>query len=351
MAPLRRAPAAPYVYRRRRLTGEILILLMISALAVCAVCTLGTAKLSFSDIFAVLRARLHGVAAENRTADIILLSIRLPRALLSYIVGAALAVSGACMQGVFKNPMAEPGLLGVSAGAAIGAAFAMILELESTFLGFGVIPVCAFIGGTLAVLLVLGISRTGGRTSTIALLLSGIAVSAFLSAMLTGLLTLNRDKMETVYLWTMGSFTASSWDKVGLALPVTILGTVLLRLLARELNAMQMGEAEARLLGVSVERLRALALGIATLVTATAVSLSGVIGFVGLMAPHAVRALSGPDHRSLIPLSALAGGLFLLFADTLARTIIMPMEMPVGVVTSFFGGPFFLILLKRSRAY
>ena len=344
-------PTATYVFRRRRVAAEIAALALISILALCAACTLGVAKLSIPQILGVLGDHLTGRAVSDAKAGKILLGLRLPRALLSYIVGAALAVSGTAMQGVFQNPMAEPGLLGVSSGAAVGAAVAMIFELQTTALGFGAVALCAFVGGTLTVLLVLGIARTRGRASTLSLLLSGIAVSSFLSAVLAGMLTLNHDKIEVVYRWTMGSFTASSWNKVFLAFPVTLLGTLLLRVLARELNALQMGETEARLLGVSAGRLRALTLAVSTLVTAAAVSLSGVIGFVGLMAPHAVRALSGPDHRSLIPLSALAGGLVLLIADTLARTVMPPIELPVGVVTSFFGGPFFLILLRRANRH
>ena len=351
MTEFNRTQQAPYVLRRRRLALGILALAALSALAIGVCCTVGTANLSLSEIAGILSSKLRGVEPENRSAAIILLGIRLPRVLLSYIVGAALAVSGACMQGIFKNPMAEPGLLGVSSGAALGAAFAMVSGLQATFLGFGAIPLFAFAGGIVAVLLVMSIARTNGRGSTVALLLSGVAVSSFLSAVLAAVLALNHEKMESVYLWTMGSFTASSWDKVRTALPVVLAGSALLRMLARDLNAMQMGREEARMLGVPVERVRLAALVISTLVTATAVSLSGVIGFVGLMAPHAVRAVNGPDHRSLIPLSALTGGLFLLLADTLARTMASPLELPVGVVTSLFGGPFFLILLKRSRGY
>ncbi len=351
MTILRKNTVAPYVFRRRRLIWTMLALVLFSVAAIFFCCTLGTADLSLSDIFSVLRAKINGLEPADRTAGLILFSIRLPRALLAYIVGATLAVSGACMQGMFKNPMAEPGLLGVSSGAAVGAAAAMIFGLQTTFLGFGAVSIFAFLGGLLAVLLVMSLSRSRGRTSTIALLLSGTAVSSFLSALLSGLLTMNHEKMESVYLWTMGSFTTATWEKILTALPVTVIGTLLLCAFARDLNAMQMGESEARMLGVSVEKIRAISLAISTLMTATVVSLSGVIGFIGLMAPHAVRAVTGPDHRSLIPLSAFTGGLFLLFADTLARTIAAPLELPVGVVTSLFGGPFFLILLRRSKEY
>ena len=348
MTHSRRNSRAPYVKRRRKILRAILALALLSLLAMLLACTLGAASLSLSELLEAIADRLFGVVARNRSTEIILFSFRLPRVLLAFIVGAALAVSGASLQGIFKNPMADPGLLGVSSGAAVGAALAMILEVQSSALGFGAVSIFAFVGGTLAVLLVLGIARTRGRASTLALLLSGIAVSSFLSAVLAGMLAFHHDKIETVYSWTMGSFTTANWQKVAIAAPLTLAGTLFLRLLARDLNAMQMGETEARLLGVSVEVTRALALAAATLVTAAAVSLSGVIGFVGLMVPHAVRAISGPDHRSLIPLSALTGGLFLLLVDTLARTIAPPQELPVGVVTSFFGGPFFLLLLKRT---
>lgn len=336
-----------YVRQRGRLLRACILLAALSLGAVILCCALGSARLTLSDMLSAVSARITGKTAINPTAEIILFGIRLPRVLLSYAVGAALAVSGVLMQSVFRNPMAEPGLLGVSSGAALGAAIAMIFNLQLSKLGFSAVSICAFAGGTLAVLLVLGIAG-GERGSTTKLLLCGIALSSFLSALISGLLTFNHDKMESIYMWTMGSFSSASWTKLLPVTCVTVAGLFASLLLSRDLNALS-ADGNARLLGVNVQQTRLLALGLSTLMTATAVSMSGIIGFVGLMAPHAVRSLTGSDHRSLLPLSALAGGLFLLVADTISRTIFMPAELPVGVVTSLFGGPFFLMLIRRSR--
>ncbi|NLD58480.1 MAG: iron ABC transporter permease [Clostridiales bacterium] len=336
-----------YIHRRGQVVGACLLLAALSVAALFLCCAVGSARVAPSDLLETALAKLRGAPAPNPTAELILFGIRLPRALLSYAVGAALAVSGALMQGVFRNPMAEPGLLGVSSGAALGAAVAMVLNLQLSALGFSAVSLSAFAGGTLAVLLVLGISRAGRESATV-LLLSGVAVSAFLSAVIAGLLALNHDKMDTVYLWTMGSFASASFPKLRPVAAATALGLAASLCVARDLNALS-ADADARTLGVNAPVVRLFALGVATLLTAAAVSVSGVIGFVGLMAPHAVRSLTGADHRSLLPLSALAGGLFLLAADTLARTLFMPAELPVGAMTSLFGGPFFLLLIRRAR--
>lgn len=339
----------PYVERRGSLVWALIALVGLALVALMAACALGSARIPLDGVLSTAWAHLTGQPAMEESWSVILMKVRLPRALLAYVVGAALSVSGACMQGLFKNPMADPHILGVSSGAALGAALAMVLKWQSGFMGLGAVSLCAFAGGALSVLVVLSLSRVRGRMSTISLLLSGVAVSAFLSALLSGLMMLNRDKMEHIYLWTMGSFTAASWEKLAWAAPVTLVGALGLRLFARDLNALLMGEDEARTLGISVARVRLIVLGLCTLVTATAVSVSGVIGFVGLMVPHAVRMVVGPDHRAVIPVSLLAGGAYLLVMDTLARTIAMPTEIAVGVLTAAVGGPFFLYLLRRSR--
>lgn len=335
--------------RRVQTSAALLILGMLSVVALMVGCAVGSAAIPLDQVARTLMDRIMSREVQDETNALIIFGIRLPRALLSFSVGAALSVSGACMQGLFKNSMADPHILGVSSGAALGAALAMILGWQSTALGLGAVTLAAFMGGALSVVLVVNLARVRGRTSTISLLLAGVAVSAFLSALMSGLMLLNRDKLENVYLWTMGSFTSSSWNKVWCCLPVTVLGAIALRAYARDLNAMLMGEEEARSLGVAVERVRLVVLALCTVLTATAVSVSGVIGFVGLMVPHAVRMMVGPDHRSLIPVSVVAGGLYLLIIDTLARTVAMPIEIPVGVLTSVVGGPFFLYLMRKSR--
>lgn len=346
---MKKAADAPYILRRGRVAGAISFLGALSILLLLLCCALGSAGGAPNALWQALKEKLSGAPPSNRALSLILFEVRLPRCLTAYAVGAALSVSGVCMQGVFKNPMADPHLLGVSSGAALGAAAVMVFGLGAGLLGSGAIALGAFAGGVAAVLLVLFISRSNGRISTLGLLLSGIAVSTFLTALLSGLLMRNHEKLESVYLWTLGSFASAGWQKIGILAPVTVLGAAALRLFARDLNAMLMGEEEARTLGVSVARVRMAALGICTLLTATAVSFSGVIGFVGLMVPHAVRLIVGPDHRATLPVSFLSGGIYLMLMDTLARTLFMPVELPVGVLTALVGGPFFLILLKRAR--
>lgn len=338
--------SASYIRRRGFVARACVVLLLVSALALFFCLGVGSAGYALSDVWQSLAARLSGSSADA-TAELVLWRIRLPRSLLAYLVGAALAVSGVLMQGVFRNPMAEPGLLGVSSGAALGAAAAMLLGLQSSALGFSAVSVCAFAGGAAAVALVMFIARAG-RGSLTSLLLCGVAVSSFLSALLSGLLSINHEAMESVYMWTLGSFASANMRDV-LLVGAVLAGGLLLSLgLARDLNAISAG-SDARLLGVNAPRVRLAALLLSTLMTAAAVSVSGVIGFVGLTAPHVIRRLTGADHRSLLPLSALAGGLFLLLADALSRTLFAPAELPVGVTTSLFGGPFFLILIRRYR--
>ena len=223
-----------------------------------------------------------------------------------------------------------------------------MLGLETSGLGISALSLCAFGGAILAAAAVLALSRIDGRTGTASLLLAGIAMGAFLSALLSGLLALNREKADSVYLWTMGSFATATWGKIRLAAPVTALGCLTATLYARDLNVMLAGETDARTLGLDVRRTRALALLLSTLMTAVVVSMTGVIGFLGLMVPHVARLLAGPDHRRLLPACVLMGGIYLMCMDTLARSLFSS-EIPVGVLTSLVGGPFFLFMLRKSR--
>ena len=337
----------PYALRGPRFAAVAFALAALSALGLCLCISWGAVRMPLHELIAAVKAHLRAPGSGG-TAELIIFGIRLPRALMAYTVGMCLSLGGVTMQGIFKNPMAEPHILGVSSGAALGAAITLVFGLGSGFLGLGVMSVGALFGGAGAALLVLGLSG-GGRGSTTNLLLSGVAVGTFLTAMLSGLLMLNHDKMETVYTWTMGSFSAATMTKVQLILPVAIVGYIVIRCFARELNAMLMGESDARALGVNVGRVRILLLCVSTLMTATSVAMSGIIGFVGLMVPHAVGFIVGPDHRAVVPVSALLGGLYLMVMDTCARTLFAPVEMSVGVLTALLGGPFFLILLRRNR--
>ncbi|PWL42852.1 iron ABC transporter permease [Christensenella sp. MSJ-20] len=286
---------------------------------------------------------LNGVLGRGSAADnAIIQGLRLPRALLAYLVGACLAVAGALLQGVFINPMADPQILGVSAGAGLGAA---VVIAYGAFLGQIGVGVGAFIGGIVAVLTILFVTR-GGR-SAMSLILSGLALTSFLSAISFFIMVLNRNKMDQIMLWTMGGFTAVSWEKVLFLAPVAILGFFIALAFARNLNLISSGEEDAWHLGVDVERVRRSLLLLVAAMTAAAVSVSGMIGFVGLMVPHMVRILAGPDHRGLIPCSFCVGGVFLMLTDTLARVLAAPLEIPVGVITALLGTPFFIYLIKR----
>ncbi len=338
-----------FALRKKRLVGTGLILLCLCALALVAACFFGSAGYSFGQTIEVLKNALLRRPQENATAATIILHVRLPRAVLAFVVGAALSAAGACMQGVFQNPMADPGILGVSSGAALGATAALVFGWNVGALGMGAVTLSAFLCSLATVSLVTVLARRKGRMSTLALLLSGTAMSSFLTAFMNALMTLNHDKLENIIAWTMGSFGAATWPKVAWCLPPAAVGTAVCLLFSREMNVLLCGEDEAQSLGVNAGRVRLIVIAASTLTTAAAVSCCGIIGFVGLMVPHAMRFFTGPDLRVLLPFSMLAGGLYLMVMDTLARIIAAPRELPVGVLTAMVGGPFFLVLLRKSR--
>ncbi len=279
----------------------------------------------------------------------ILFGLRLPRIILAILVGAALAVTGVLFQGLFRNPLADPYILGTSSGAALGATIALFSDVNLKVLGLSVRPLFAFAGALLATILVYSLGRGRKRPAVAMMLLAGIAVSAFFAAVTSLLLFFRREEMGRIIFWQMGGFSYARWTEVKMMLPYLI-GTFLYsRSLAPELNLLLLGEEKAHQLGLAVVPFQHRIVFTASLLVAAAVSVSGPIGFVGMVAPHMVRLLLGPDHRFLLPVSALAGGLLLLVADTLARTLLSPTELPVGVLTSFIGGPFFLYLLHKNR--
>jgi len=277
----------------------------------------------------------------------IIMDIRLPRILLGVLVGCSLAVSGATMQGVFKNPMADPYIIGLSAGAAVGASVSTFLPLQQD-IGIYALPLLAFIGATLTVFLVYQIAKSRGRARVETLLLSGIAVGSFLAAVTSFLLYLSGQQFRFLFFWLLGGLWMASWKVVLIVFPIVSVGTVLLQLFARDLNAMLMGEEQATQLGIDVETVKKILLALTSLVAGTAVAFSGIIGFVGLIIPHIMRLRVGPNHSVLLPASTLAGGLFLTSVDTVARTIIAPTEIPVGVLTALCGAPFFAYLLRKG---
>lgn len=283
-------------------------------------------------------------------AGAVLMEIRLPRIASALLIGAALAVSGAAMQGLFRNPLADPGLIGVSAGAALAAT--LWLAFKTTLLpglsAAWVLPLAAFGGGALAALLALRLGQREGQTSVASLLLAGLSINAIALAGIGLLQQLTDDAtLRDITRWMLGSLGKSGWTEIAAATPLLLLPVILLPREGRALDALLLGEAEAGHLGVDVEALKRRVLLLAVLAVGASVALAGMIGFVGLLAPHLVRLLIGPGHRLLLPASALLGALLLLLADTLARTVAAPIELPVGALTALLGGPFFLWLLAR----
>jgi len=284
--------------------------------------------------------------------EAILLTLRLPRAVAAGVVGAALAVAGALFQGLLRNPLADPYVVGTSGGAALGAVLGMLLGAGLPFLGFTAVPVFAFVGALLATLLVIGLAGTAGRLPVVAVLLAGFVVSSLLAYGVSFLLVISERlqlQLPQVYSWLLGGIAVTGWRQVAVVGPVVGLGLVAALGLARSLNAFSLGEEGAARVGVEVERDKKRILALGALLSGAAVSLSGLVGFVGLIVPHLVRLLCGPDHRLLLPASALGGAAFLILADLLARTLLAPAELPIGILTALLGGPFFLWLLRRTR--
>ena len=286
----------------------------------------------------------------SASARLILFQVRLPRLAMCLLVGMALAASGTVMQGMFRNALADPYILGVSSGAGLGAAIAFAFELQKRALGMGPVVILAFLGGLVSVSMVYLLSLRQGKMSTTALLLSGVAVSSLFGALNMLVMRLNHDKIANIIFWSMGSLSNASWRTVLWVLPFVFLGVGILWVYAKDLDLLAQGEESALLLGVNVKRTRMVLMAVTALTTSAAVAASGIIGFVGLMVPHVARMIFGPGHKHLIPLGALLGAVFLLVMDTLARTLASPLELPVGLLTSLCGVPFFLVILRKQGA-
>jgi heme transport system permease protein len=274
--------------------------------------------------------------------------VRFPRVAMAALAGACLATAGALMQGVFGNPLAEPGVVGVSAGAAVAAATVIVFEL--TFAGTWTVAVCAFFGGLVTTMLVYVMSRDGGRTEVVTLVLTGIAINAMTSAALAFLMFLgDTQAREEIVFWTLGSLNGSRWEYVGVVAPMAAVGITAAVVLAPKLDLLALGDRAARHVGVDVERLRLTTIVVVAVLTAAAVAFCGIISFVGLVVPHLVRLVAGPGHRLLVPASALGGAVLLVFADLGARTLVAYADLPIGMLTALVGGPFFFWLIRRAR--
>ncbi len=331
--------ALPYVW-----TGFALI----AALTLSA--AIGAVSIPVIDVGKVLLSRLFPLAPSwPATYNTILFDIRLPRTALIALTGAALAGSGAAYQGLFRNPLADPYLIGVASGASLGAVIAMAVHWPSNLLSFSAVPIAAFVGALLAAAVVYSIARVGRTTPITTLILAGIAFSSFATALTTYLMLSSQGELRRAIMWMLGGFSLGGWSPVIAVLPYIAIGLIMLILLGRPLNVLQFGDDQARQMGLNVDRLKLVIIGAASLTTAAAVAFSGVIGFVGLAVPHLIRLIWGGDYRKLVPLSVIGGAAGLLFADIIARTAAAPQELPVGVVTALIGAPFFVWLLRRAK--
>lgn len=322
---------------------------------VIACSSIGAAGISFKDTGLILISLIPGL---NRFIDIsgldpqdivIISQIRLPRIFLSIFVGMALAAAGVIFQGLFRNPMADPFVIGVSAGAALGATIGLVFITGIGMLDISTTAVFALLGALGTTFLVYSIAKTRGKVSVVTLLLAGIALSAMLSAITYFIMIFKINDIAKVIFWIMGGLTSASWSKLIVLAPLVTVLVVICGFFMRDLNIISLGDRRAVQLGVQTEKVKKIMLVMASFIAAVAVSVSGIIGFVGLITPHILRLIVGPDHKILYPTSAIAGGIVLLLSDTIARTVLMPREIPVGIITSIIGVPFFLYLLVRSR--
>ncbi|TCM58346.1 iron complex transport system permease protein [Rhizobium sp. PP-F2F-G48] len=333
----------------------ILVLVIVTSFAFGASVMTGAADASVGNLLRWLTGTETAEAALSLRDRIIILDIRLPRAVLGLLVGAALAVSGAVMQGLFRNPLADPGLVGVSAGAGLGAVLTIVLGASVfgplfALVGIYALPVAAFLGALVTTFLLYRIATRGGQTSVATMLLAGVALAALAGAVTGVLIFVADDKqLRDLTFWGLGSLAGASWTKIAGAAPIILLSLAVVPFLARGLNALTLGEAAAFHMGVPVQRLKTVAVVTVAASTGAAVAVSGGIGFIGIVVPHVLRLLIGPDNRYLLPASALLGGTLLIVADMVARTIVPPAELPIGIITAFAGAPFFLWILLRGR--
>lgn len=312
--------------------------------------TIGSAEIHFLDAFRSLGGKLVGAPEIlPKTQAMILYSIRWPRVLLALTTGAALSMAGLTLQGLFRNPLADPYIVGISSGSAFGAAVAITTKVGSQYFGNLAVTGSAFLGAMAALWMVYRLGTEGRILRQGRVLLAGIAIGQLFSAGLSILMVFYSQQMDKVVYWTMGSLAGQPMQVVGLCAAIVVIGYAIIFHYRHEMNLILLGEDTANSMGVHTERVKRILLVTASLVTASVVSFTGIIGFVGLITPHIVRLLTGPDHRTLLPMSVMWGGIFLCWCDTLARTLASPLEIPIGIVTAIIGAPFFLWLLTHRE--
>ena len=336
-----------------RASQWLVIIMLLLALVVIMIfsVTQGSVKIPVAQVLEIIHAHLWGtqLSGIDEANNFIVLQVRLPRILLAAMVGSTLAVSGTAFQAIFRNPMADPYVMGVSSGAAFGATLGIVFGLGTSLFSMSAVSVMAFAGAIVTVFLVYELARTGGKVATMNILLAGIVVNAILSALISLIMILFHNDIDQIVIWTMGSLNAATWEQVKLLIIPMLLGSIWLMAQSRELNALLLGEEEAVNMGIPVDRIKRRVLVGVSFLAACAVSVSGIIGFVGLIVPHLFRLIFGSNHKLLIPASVLGGASFLLICDTVARSLVPNMEVPVGIVTAILGGPFFLILLQNHK--
>ena len=345
------APPIHFLRWRIRIYGIVGLFILLIAVVILAA-AIGSVNIPFSTTSSILISKLPLVEMTptwTSALETIIFEIRLPRVILAGLVGAALATAGATYQGLFRNPLADPYLIGVAQGAALGAVIGFLLPPAWHSVGLGIIPLLAFCGALASTVTVYSLARVGKTLPVTTLILAGVALGALLASIVSYLIITSGEKMHGIMFWLMGSFSLSQWSETIIVLPYVLIGVIIILLYARPLNLVQLDEEQAQQLGVNVERLKLILLTAATLITAAAVSFVGIIGFVGIIVPHAVRLIWGADHRFLLPLSVLTGAIFLILADLVARTLMAPTEIPIGVITAICGAPFFLYLLRRRK--
>lgn len=321
---------------------------LVLTLAICS--TIGSVELGTDLVFESVMAKALGwPEVLTKTQALILYGLRLPRLFLAAVAGGGLALSGLVLQGLFRNPLADPYILGISSGASLGAALAIATGLGAGLFGSLATSLVAFVFSLAVLALVMGVGRVGKVLRPARVLLAGIAIGQIASAGLSFLMVFHAEQLDRIVYWTLGSLAGKSVNQVAFVALVVFLGNLVFMSKSKEMDLMLLGEDTAQTMGVAVEATKRLLLLTASLVTATIVALTGAIGFVGLVVPHILRLIIGPGHRDLVPASGLWGGVFLCWADTLARTIFSPLELPIGVVTALVGAPFFVALLRRSR--
>lgn len=341
------------IIRKNKGKCFVLLIVIFVFLTVVAV-SVGSASISVKDVFLTIFEKIPFIGEKLEggnvnTHALIIFRLRMPRIVMATIVGMGLAVVGGSYQAVFKNPMADPFILGISSGAALGATIAIFFDLQSSYFSFSLTTLFAFAGSMFTTFLVYTLGRVGRRVSTSNILLSGVAISSLMGAMQSTLMIMNENKLENVVFWTMGGLSTSSWKSIAIVAPCIILGVIYLTIHSRDLDIILTGDDTAKSLGIDTNKLVRRIIIVSSFIIAASTAFNGIIGFVGLIIPHIVRMIVGPEHKYFFPFAAVGGAIFLVLADTVSRTIASPAELPIGAVTAMIGAPYFIFLLNKYK--